>query len=280
MKMSRAALFVLSALAGCGPDVIDLALFGLDAGGGAGATLDAGAQGEGELDADPPRAAMDAALDTGRMQFEFDARMRGDADRGDADRSSGCTGKDDCAAGQVCDIVGCSPNSRRGTCVAAETCDGDFEPVCGCDGFKYFNDCIRRKHGAAKDGECATVRSCGNNSCPTRADGVTAHCGVITQRTMGVCRSGDRACYVLPESCSNIPANAPSTYEVYAFCDPNISVNVTGGWEICQSACEMLKLGLPIMRTQYSRCARFSSGGGAPGGGGTPGGGPGFPGFM
>jgi len=46
----------------------------------------------------------------------------------------------------------CDGADIGGTCVdVPETCIEIFEPVCGCDGVTYGNDCLRRKAGATKD---------------------------------------------------------------------------------------------------------------------------------
>jgi hypothetical protein len=265
MKISGAScLLCLLALSGCAPEVIELAAFGIDAGDSA--PLDASAPVEGELDAEP-QAIVDAALDTGRMQSELDARARGDAERG-----TGCSSKEDCAVGQVCDLVGCGPN-KSGTCVPAQECEVDkFDPVCDCNGFKYLNDCERRQHGVARDRECTMQRPpcTGPGTCPLTPEGLPTHCGWPAQRssTTGQCR-GQRACFVLPDCSSLFGAAGSSFRAVYAACDPKVSgAAYTMGFEFCMSACDAIELGEQFAPTQPTRCLvapRTGGGAGGPG---------------
>ena len=64
-----------------------------------------------------------------------------------------------CPDGEICDLPAgeCQSADLQGVCVPRpEVCTEQYDPVCGCDGQTYSNDCHRLMAGVQKDhdGEC------------------------------------------------------------------------------------------------------------------------------
>lgn len=71
-----------------------------------------------------------------------------------------------CPEGQFCDLPPgeCQTSDLAGVCVLRpEICTTEFDPVCGCDGVTYSNDCERARVGVqlAHVGECGAQASFG-----------------------------------------------------------------------------------------------------------------------
>ncbi len=65
-----------------------------------------------------------------------------------------------CSEGQFCDEPRCGNSDIPGVCVdIPEVCPEIFDPVCGCDGTTYSNDCFRimAQVQLQHQGECGTA---------------------------------------------------------------------------------------------------------------------------
>lgn len=114
-----------------------------------------------------------------------------------------------CDDGQVCDLPPglCHTADLQGHCVEApEVCPAIADPVCGCDGVTYGNDCERRRAGAqlAHFGACA----------PTCNPDVPA-CGpaAVCLTPPGLCGLTDEA------ECVPVPPECPATGFPVCGCD-------------------------------------------------------------
>jgi hypothetical protein len=108
-----------------------------------------------------------------------------------------------CAEGETCDIRMCAVDAS-GLCVPApEACIEIYDPVCGCDGETYGNDCERLMAGAALDHEGA----CGGpepNECGPFPDGACPEGQVCDIHFCGLGAGG--VCVPAPDACAEIYA--------------------------------------------------------------------------
>lgn len=74
-----------------------------------------------------------------------------------------CTSSADCGNGEYCAMDGCPDGTRTGVCAPRpDTCDFNYDPVCGCDDTTYANSCAAGVAGVnvASTGECGGGGAC------------------------------------------------------------------------------------------------------------------------
>jgi hypothetical protein len=212
------------ALVGCSPEVVELVHFADDA--EAQAPGDAGEDTGTEMESSP---GLDAGRGTGS---ELDARVRPPFFDFDAGAQRGCSSNDDCSMQDYCLMTSCG--AKRGTCTLRPSfCTGEQGPaICGCDGLRYFNDCLRAYYGANVDPTCLALRPCSSTApCPEHPDHAAPFCSNLYRSQ---CRQGppERYCWVMPAQCG------PNTLggDLFMACDAPSS-----GSDSCLSVCEAIK---------------------------------------
>lgn len=139
-----------------------------------------------------------------------------------------CSEQPDCMPGWICEKQGC--DAPTGICVPwPPACFPNYNPVCGCDGVTYWNDCIRLRSGAGLAGP--DICRAGACTCEVGADCNVpyASCSHLLPPGETMCGHGEGACWVLPPQCPPPPQDA----KLWRECKPPEAGGMGGCLDMC-----------------------------------------------
>lgn len=138
-----------------------------------------------------------------------------------------CNDKADCMPGWMCEKKDCS--AAPGVCVPwPPDCIPIYNPVCGCDGVTYWNDCLRLRAGTPLAGP--DICRAGACTCEVGADCNVPYASCSHLLPPGeMCGHGMGNCWVLPPLCPFPPPGA----KMWRECKPPDQ----GGTGACMDMC-------------------------------------------
>lgn len=156
--------------------------------------------------------------------------------------SPGCSPPDVCAAtllcpaGQYCDVADftCGTETTAGTCLASpEECTPTFDPVCGCNGLVYDNECT----AAAVGVDISVTQACPTPSAMFDCGPRFCNLGTeICRQTIAASEPGSPttwACEPAPASCVNSCSGCEDVCDPCPGCTESCSESVGGVTVTC-----------------------------------------------
>lgn len=140
-----------------------------------------------------------------------------------------CSDEEPCEFGWTCERQGC--DAPTGVCVPwPPDCFPNYNPVCGCDGVTYWNDCIRLRSGARLAGP--DICRAGACTCEVGADCNVPYASCSHLLPPGaMCGHGEGACWVLPPVCPPPPVGA----KLWRECKPPEQGGTGGCLDLCSA---------------------------------------------
>lgn len=146
-------------------------------------------------------------------------------------------GQGTCPRSLVCSKRSCS--DQEGVCVERPVfCETTFRPVCGCDQYMYWNDCLRLQGGASASTPGGCPPSSGRPRCnPTSNDCRNgAFCANLLPPMVGCGPPVSPVCTVIPDNCDS----ADDSMKWFECVPPGAPQN---SGQSCVSTCDAIRSG-------------------------------------